>query len=159
MTIFIILIISFIVILGIPSSVDNAKKKNIQKAKAEKEREYQEWYEKLQKSKLFEETVAKLFSKGLPYKLHFGYRNVNYTYDGRWDKYKQRTYPPLGSDEALKAFVDLILEKYPYKYRKEIEYETDGEGFTTNHIQCINLTGTWSLPVSLPVDPWAKENR
>ena len=158
MTLVIIIIIAIIIISVISSSHNSAKEKEaVQKVAAKREQEYREWYEKLQKSKLFDETVTKLFSKGYPYELHFGHQNANYTYDGKWDEYKQRTYSRIESDEALKAFVDLILEKYPNKYRKQIEYEMDGEGSKTDDIQSINLIGTWSLPVSAPMDPWTEE--
>ena len=156
MNLIVIIVIAVIIISVISSSYENEKKKEaVRKIALEKEREYKEWYEKLKKSTLFNEIVTKLFSKGYPYELHFGHRNVNYTYDENWDEYKQRTYSRLESDEALKAFVDLILEKYPSKYRKQIEYELDGEGDETNQIQSICLIGTWSLPVSESIDPWA----
>lgn len=155
MTLVIIIVIAIVIFAVIDISNKNAKEReSVQKIAAKKEQEYQGWYEKLQKSELFEVIVTKLFSKGYPYELHFGHQNVNYTYDGKWDEYKQQTYSRLGSDEALKAFVDLILEKYPNKYRKEIEYEMDGEGSKTDRIQSIHLIGTWSIPISSPIDPW-----
>lgn len=116
-TIFIIIIIVFLITEA--TAENDPKRERLQERKAEEKekREYQEWYNKLQSSKLFEEITTKLFSKGFPYELHFGHRNANYIYNGDWIEYKQRTYPPLENDNALKAFVDLILEKYPGKYR------------------------------------------
>ena len=57
--------------------------------KNEQERlEYQEWYNKLQSSRLFNKTITALFANGFPYELHFGHQNVCYTYDGDWSEYK-----------------------------------------------------------------------
>lgn len=116
--------------------------------------EYQEWYNKLQSSRLFNKTITALFANGFPYELHFGHQNVCYTYDGDWSEYKDRTYPRLNSDIALRAFVDCILEKYPGKYSMKICDETDGEGNSTNCIMSIDLIGTWELPSPVKNDPW-----
>lgn len=151
----ILILIVFFIIIAVVKDIPEQKRLQELEKKNEQERlEYQEWYNKLQSSRLFNKTITALFANGFPYELHFGHQNVCYTYDGDWSEYKERTYPRLNSDIALRAFVDCILEKYPGKYSMKICDETDGEGNSTNCIMSIDLIGTWELPSPVKNDPW-----